>query len=146
MIRRFLFLFVLCLCALWAQNQAFIDAHIRDKPKGIVRDFYIWQYLHRHNPSTQELQNLYDLLSATNPYLRRTIANLSKTTALPRDVQCANMALKSALQTDSACFERALKGKFASARTLGTKEQQSALALTKDSTLKAALQVLFAKN
>ena len=146
MIRRFLFLLVLCLCALWAQNQAFIDAHIRDKPKGIVRDFYIWQYLHRHNPSTQELQNLYDLLSATNPYLRRTIANLSKTTALPRDVQCANMALKSALQTDSACFERALKGTFASARTLGAKEQQSALALTKDSTLKAALQVLFAKN
>lgn len=146
MFKKSFFLFVCCLCcALWAE-QSFIETHIRNKPKGIVRDFYIWQYLHKHNPSAHELQNLYDLLSATNPYLRRAIAHLSKTTALPRDVQCANMELKSALQTDTTCFERALKGKFASARSFNTKEQQRALNLTKDSTLKAALQVLFAKN
>ncbi len=144
--RQLSFSFFFLFCALFAQDTAFIETYIHNKPKGIVRDFYIWQYLHAHNPTSEQLQSLYGLLSATNPYLRRTIQSLGKTITLPREAQCANMSPKAALQTDSACFERALKSKFASAKAFNASEQKRALALVADSTLKESLQILFAAN
>lgn len=138
--------FFIIICLLWAQDSAFIDAYIKDRPKGIVRDFYIWQYLNNHNPDASELEYLYPLLSAKNPYLKRVLQNLSKTTALPKELQCASMPLKNAIQTDTPCFEQAVKNKLADAKTLGTKERNKALELTKDTTLKNALALLFAKD
>ncbi|PAF45739.1 lytic transglycosylase domain-containing protein [Helicobacter sp. 11S02629-2] len=88
---------------------SFFDTYIKDKPKGIVRDFYIWQYLQTPNLTSAEISEAYGLISNKNPYLKKTLANLHVQEELPRDLICSRMSLSDALNQDAACLSKALK-------------------------------------
>ncbi|STQ85423.1 lytic transglycosylase domain-containing protein [Helicobacter muridarum] len=104
------------------KGREFFNHYIKDKPKGIVRDFYIWQYLTENTLNAQEVNEVYKLLNAKNPYLRRVLDKIGKTEKLPRDMECAKMSLKLAQKEDNACLAIAARSKLSAFKTLPSKE------------------------
>ncbi|PAF51720.1 hypothetical protein BKH43_00315 [Helicobacter sp. 13S00401-1] len=104
--RKLIFL-ALILSVLHANS--FFDTYIKDKPKGVVRDFYIWQYLQTPNLTSAEITQAYNLISNKNPYLKKTLANLNIQEQLPRDLICSRMPLSEAINQDADCLSKALK-------------------------------------
>lgn len=114
------------------KGQEFFNYYIKDKPKGIVRDFYIWQYLNENKLNAAQINEAYQLLNAKNPYLRKTLKNLGKTEKMPRDIACQNMQIKNALQEDNACLVLSVRARLAAFKTLGVKEREAVISrLTK---------------
>ncbi len=109
------------------KGRAFFDYYIKGKPKGIVRDFYIWQYLNENTLNAAQINEAYQLLNAKNPYLRKTLHNLGKTEKMPRDVACGNMNIQTALQQDNACLAISVRGRLAAFKTLKAKEREAVI-------------------
>ncbi|RDU70879.1 lytic transglycosylase domain-containing protein [Helicobacter aurati] len=130
------------------KGKDFFNFYIKDKPKGIVRDFYIWQYLTENTLNSQEINEAYRLLNAKNPYLRRALDKLGKTEKLPHDIECAKMNFKTALKQDNSCLALAVRNKLSSFKTLPSKEVDiisARLAKTHKDTVRA-IKVLHSSN
>ncbi|WP_285818290.1 lytic transglycosylase domain-containing protein [Helicobacter bilis] len=122
------------------KGQEFFNYYIKGKPKGIVRDFYIWQYLNENKLNAAQINEAYQLLNAKNPYLRKTLKNLGKTEKMPRDITCQNMQIQAALKEDNACLAISVRNRMAAFKTLGAKEREaviSRLAKTNPDTTRA---------
>ncbi|MCI5786354.1 MAG: lytic transglycosylase domain-containing protein [Helicobacter trogontum] len=109
------------------KGQEFFNYYIKGKPKGIVRDFYIWQYLDENKLNATQINEAYQLLSAKNPYLRRTLKSLGKTEKMPRDIACQNMQIQAALKEDNACLAISTRAHLAAFKTLGQKERDAVI-------------------
>ncbi|AQQ60357.1 lytic murein transglycosylase [Helicobacter bilis] len=122
------------------KGQEFFNYYIKGKPKGIVRDFYIWQYLNENKLNAAQINEAYQLLNAKNPYLRKTLKSLGKTEKMPRDITCQNMQIQAALKEDNACLAISVRNRMAAFKTLGAKERDaviSRLAKTNPDTTRA---------
>lgn len=109
------------------KGRDFFNYYIKDKPKGIVRDFYIWQYLSENKLDSKQINEVYKLLNAKNPYLRKALNNLGKTEKLPRDMECAKMGVKTALKAEDSCLIISVKNHLASFKTLDKATTDSVL-------------------
>ncbi|MDY5951223.1 MAG: lytic transglycosylase domain-containing protein, partial [Helicobacter sp.] len=130
------------------KGQEFFNYYIKGKPKGIVRDFYIWQYLNENKLNAAQINEAYQLLNAKNPYLRKTLKNLGKTEKMPRDITCQNMQIQAALKEDNACLAISVRNRMAAFKTLGAKERDaviSRLAKTNPDTTRA-IKILATKD
>ncbi len=101
-----------------SEKQLFFDYYIKDKPKGIVRDFYIWQYLNENKLQTNEINVAYTLLNTQNPYIKKTLQKLGKTQALPEEAQCMQMNIQDALQKDAKCLFLAVNSQLSKFKTM----------------------------
>ncbi|WP_258436497.1 lytic transglycosylase domain-containing protein [Helicobacter monodelphidis] len=104
------------------KGQAFFDFYIKDKPKGIVRDFYIWQYLNENQLNSQQIHTAYALLNAKNPYLNKVLDRLGSKEPMPRDIECSKMDIKRAFKEDEKCLSLASVGKLKLFKTMPKKE------------------------
>ena len=130
------------------KGQEFFNYYIKGKPKGIVRDFYIWQYLNENKLNAAQINEAYQLLNAKNPYLRKTLKSLGKTEKMPRDITCQNMQIQTALKEDNACLAISVRNRMAAFKTLGAKERDaviSRLAKTNPDTTRA-IKILATKD
>ncbi|MWV61851.1 transglycosylase SLT domain-containing protein [Helicobacter saguini] len=109
------------------KGRDFFNYYIKDKPKGIVRDFYIWQYLSENKLDSKQINEVYKMLNAKNPYLRKVLNNLGKTEKLPRDMECAKMAVKTALKAEDSCLIISVKNHLAAFKTLDKATTDSVL-------------------
>lgn len=109
------------------RGQEFFDYYIKGKPKGIVRDFYIWQYLNENKLNAAQINEAYQLLNAKNPYLRNTLKKLGRTEKMPRDVECGNMNIQTALKQDNTCLAISVRGRLATFKTLNAKERDEVI-------------------
>lgn len=109
------------------KGQEFFDYYIKGKPKGIVRDFYIWQYLSENKLDSVQINEAYRLLSAKNTYIRNVLKNLGKTEKMPRDVECASMNIKVALKQDNACLAISVRGKLSAFKAMNAKERDEVI-------------------
>lgn len=109
------------------KGREFFDYYIKGKPKGIVRDFYIWQYLNENKLNAAQINEAYQLLNAKNAYLRNTLKKLGKTEKMPRDVECGNMNIQTALKQDNVCLAISVRGRLAAFKTLNAKERQEVI-------------------
>lgn len=107
------------------KGREFFNHYIKDKPKGIVRDFYIWQYLTENTLNAKEINEVYKLLNAKNLYLRKALEKLGKTEKLPKDIECAKMSLKLAQKEDNACLAIAARNRLSAFKTLPKKEMEA---------------------
>lgn len=82
----------------------FFNKNIKNKPKGIIRDFYIWQYLQSPNLSSEEINKAYELLNSRNPYLRKTLRSIGLKDNLNQNIKCLNANVHSVLR-NSQCLE-----------------------------------------
>lgn len=110
------------------KGREFFNHYIKGRPKGIVRDFYIWQYLSENNLKADEINEAYKLLNAKNAYLRKVLNNLGRNEKLPRDLECVKMNLKAALKQDAACLGISVRNRLPAFKTLPKKEVDAILA------------------
>lgn len=100
----------------------FFNIYIKDKPKGIVRDFYIWQYLQNSDLSAQDINKAYLLLANKNPYIKKILKNLGMSEELPRDIVCNNMNINLALSQDEGCLATNLKANLSKTNQFDKKD------------------------
>ncbi len=109
------------------KGDEFFNHYIKGRPKGIVRDFYIWQYFNENTLNAQQINDAYKLLNAKNPYIRKTLDRLGKTEKMPRDVECGNMNIKVALTQDNACLAISVRGRLSAFKTLPKKDTEAVI-------------------
>lgn len=98
---------LLCLCYLHAQEIT-LD-FLKGKPKGIARDFYIWQFLQDPQTSLQEAIQAYDLVFRKNDKIAKLIFQKGELDALPKDVRCKNLPFEQLKNEDAECIVMGLK-------------------------------------
>ena len=120
---------------------------LRSKPKGIVRDFYIWIFLGQENISKAEADAAHKLVHRHNSqlfgrYFKRG-SNQSQT--LGRRTICQRMSLNELLKQDAQCIGYALK--LSDASTLPQKQiKEIATKIAKaNPKLSAQMQILASK-
>lgn len=82
---------------------------LQNKPKGIVRDFYIWRYLKDPKTSLEDAIKAYDLIYKKNPKLEDLLAKKGYTHELPREVACKKLSFEKLKQEDGECIAFGLK-------------------------------------
>lgn len=126
------------------KGDEFFNHYIKDRPKGIVRDFYIWQYLSENKLDSKQIAKVYNMLNAKNPYLRKILKELGRSEKVPHDVACSNMAIKTALKENNACLAISVRGRLSAFKSMGAKERDEVIARLKDSNKDtvAAIEIL----
>lgn len=103
--KSLLFLFLLSLL----YSQEITLEYLKSKPKGIARDFYIWQFLQDPEVSTQDAIQAYDLIFRKNQKLEKLILQKGKVNELPKEVRCKNLPFKQLKEEDAECISLGLK-------------------------------------
>lgn len=93
---------------LWAD---FID-DLEKKPKGIVRDFYIFEAL-QGEVTPPEALKLYALAESRSPSLIKALKNKVPRDLLPREIYCRDLGLPELIKSDDACFNLGFRLGFA---------------------------------
>lgn len=82
---------------------------LQNKPKGIVRDFYIWRFLKNPNTSLNDAISAYDLAYKKNPKLEDLLAQKGYTHELPKEVACKKLSFEKLKNEDGECIAFGLK-------------------------------------
>lgn len=99
-----LFRFVLFSCFAYGVDFDFIES----KPKGIVRDFYIYESL-QGDITEDEALRLYDLIEHKTPKIIGVFKSKVKHSRLPRDIYCRNLSYDVLRKSDDDCFNMGFK-------------------------------------
>lgn len=76
---------------------------IQSKPKGIARDFYIYEML-QGGISTKDAIKLYDLIERKSGKIITLLKEKIPSDLLPKDLYCKGLSFKELLQSDDSCF------------------------------------------
>lgn len=96
---------------------------LKSKPKGIARDFYIWQFLQDPETSTKDAIEAYDLVFRKNDKIGKLILQKGGMDVLPKDVRCKNLPFQQLKKEDAECIAFGLK--LSEIPTLPIKESQA---------------------
>ncbi|WP_027327285.1 lytic transglycosylase domain-containing protein [Helicobacter pametensis] len=95
-------------CFLHAQEQITLD-FLKSKPKGIARDFYIWQFLQDPKTSLQDSIQAYDLVFRKNDKIEKLVTQKGYIHELPKDLRCKNLSFDKLKEEDAECIGFGLK-------------------------------------
>lgn len=101
---------------LYGNNIEFIES----KPQGIVRDFYIYEYL-QGEVSLDEVVKLYSLIDNKSPKIINLLMNKIPKEKLPKELYCKNLSYKELLESDDECFNLGFKLIYALNRKIDKK-------------------------
>ena len=100
------------ICILWlmAFAMAFANAKItleflESKPKGLARDFYIWQFLGDEHTSLQDALKAYDLIYRKTSKLDSLMNAKGKASEMPRELYCQSLNFDKLKKQDKACIK-----------------------------------------
>lgn len=85
---------------------------IESKPSGIVRDFYIYQYL-QGDVSKDEALKLYTLIDNKSYKIISLLKTKLPITAFPKDMQCKAKGLEELIKADDECFNMGFRLDYA---------------------------------
>ncbi|MGP1450417.1 MAG: lytic transglycosylase domain-containing protein [Wolinella sp.] len=103
---------LLLLVPLWLLAQNITLDFLKNKPSGIARDFYIWQFLDQ-NITSQEANEAYKLTYRMNTKIFGRYFKKSDNKTLSRRTICERMGLEELLKQEPKCIGYALKLKDA---------------------------------
>ncbi|WP_233706638.1 lytic transglycosylase domain-containing protein [Helicobacter marmotae] len=78
---------------------------LESKPRGLARDFYIWQFLSDERTSLQEAIKAYDMIFRKTPKLDNLLSIKGKSAELPRDLYCQSLSFDKLITQDKACIK-----------------------------------------
>lgn len=106
---RILSIWLLCLCAYVTSyaTQITLD-FLESKPKGLARDFYIWQFLSDENTSLEESLKAYELIFRKTPKLDNLMSSKGKVTDLPKSLYCKRLSFDNLKIQDTECIKSGL--------------------------------------
>ena len=89
---------------LYGNNLEFIES----KPRGIARDFYIYEYL-QGDVSQDEAIKLYSLIENKSPKIVNALLKRIPKEKLQKDLYCKSLSYKELLDSDDECFNIGFK-------------------------------------
>ena len=105
--RRICILWLFILSANYAHSTITLD-FLESKPKGLARDFYIWQFLSDEKTSLQDALKAYNLIYRKTAKLNALISAKGKVSELPRNLYCQRLSFEKLKTQDIACIKAGL--------------------------------------
>lgn len=122
---------------LYGNNLEFIES----KPRGIARDFYIYEYL-QGDVSQDEAIKLYSLIENKSPKIINALLKRIPREKLQKDLYCKSLSYKELLDSDDECFNIGFKLVYA----IDKKIDKKIFARIKSEKILRQVQILESKN
>lgn len=103
---------ILLACVSCATLQAKPLLNLKDlesKPKGIVRDFYIWEFIGDKDTSLTDSIKAFKLAFIESPKLKAALHAKGHHEEIPKNLKCAKLTLAELIKQDSECIVFGLK-------------------------------------
>lgn len=103
---------ILLACVSCATLQAKPLLNLKDlesKPKGIVRDFYIWEFIGDKDTSLKDSIKAFKLAFIESPKLKAALHAKGYHEEIPKNLKCAKLTLAELIKQDSECIIFGLK-------------------------------------
>lgn len=81
---------------------------LESKPRGVTRDFYIWQFIQDPNTLANEAKIAYELAVTKSPTIQKAMEEKG-IVQLPQDLKCKNLAFDLLKNEDAKCIAYGLK-------------------------------------
>lgn len=102
-------LFAFCLCAALSAKPLLTLKELGSKPKGIARDFYIWEFISDKDTSLEESLKAYDLVYREIPKLKSALQAKGYHPKIPKNIACAKLPITELVKQDEQCIAFGLK-------------------------------------
>lgn len=102
-------LFAFCLCAALAAKPLLTLKELESKPKGIARDFYIWEFISDKDTSLKDSIKAFKLAFIESPKLKSALHAKGYHEEIPKNLQCAKLSTADLLKQDEQCIVFGLK-------------------------------------
>ena len=143
--KKILVVFTLFLLPLFSVENITLD-YLKEQPKGIARDFYIWLFLQKDNITPKEVSEAYQLAQRKNTKLFGLYYKKGDNKRLSRATICQRMQISKLLQQDGECIASAIDIKKAESLSPKTLLNLSKKVEKNDKTLSQSLYVMAQKN
>ncbi|BDB63930.1 murein transglycosylase [Helicobacter cinaedi] len=141
---RSLILLLLTLCIGFAKTDITLE-FLESKPKGLARDFYIWQFLSNEHTSLQDALKAYELIHRKTSKLDSLMSAKGKVSELPRKLYCQRLSFESLKKQDKDCIKSGLN--LANVPTMPQKNKDFLLkTFQNDPTYKKRIEILSKPN
>ncbi len=104
--RVFVLLFLCCVLS-YAHTEITLD-FLKSKPKGLARDFYIWQFLSDEQTSLKDALKAYELIFRRTSKLDSLMSAKGKVSELPRNLYCQRLSFDKLKTQDLSCIKAGL--------------------------------------
>lgn len=91
----------------YASSQITLE-FLESKPKGLVRDFYIWQFLSDEATTLEESLKAYELIFRKTAKLDNLMTSKGKVNELPKSLYCKHLSFDKLKMQDSECIKAGL--------------------------------------
>lgn len=102
-------LFAFCLCAALSAKPLLTLKELGSKPKGIARDFYIWEFISDKDTSLEESLKAYDLVYREIPKFKSALQAKGYHPKIPKNIACAKLPITELVKQDEQCIAFGLK-------------------------------------
>lgn len=82
---------------------------LESKPQGVVRDFYIWQFISNDKTTIEEAKRAYDLVANKIPRIQQAMEKKGIPTQMPKDILCKSLEFEKLKDQDGECIAFGLK-------------------------------------
>lgn len=82
---------------------------LQSKPKGVERDFYIWEFISDKDTSLQESIQAYKLVNTEIPKLKKALQEKGFHEEMPKSVACVQLPINELKKKDAECIAYGLK-------------------------------------
>lgn len=103
------FILLFLICSLLSSKEHITLKFLESKPQGVVRDFYIWQFISDEKTSIKEATKAYDLVFNKTPRIQKAMENKGIATEMPKDILCKNLSFDMLKTQDAQCISYGLK-------------------------------------
>lgn len=118
---------------------------LESKPKGLARDFYIWQFLSAESTTLKEATKAYGLIHRKTSKLDKLMEAKGKVSQLPRNLYCQRLGFEALKKQDIACIKAGL-----SLSSIPSMQKKNVSFLLKtfenDASMKKKIQILSSPN
>lgn len=120
-------------------------AFLESKPKGLARDFYIWQFLSNEQTSLEDALKAYNLIYRSNAKLDNLMSAKGKVSELPRRLHCQRLSFEALKKEDTACIKAGLN--LASIPTMSPQDRAFLLkTFQNDASMRKRIEILSSKR
>ncbi|MDO7252845.1 transglycosylase SLT domain-containing protein [Helicobacter cappadocius] len=100
---------LLLICSVGIAKHNITLKFLESKPQGVVRDFYIWQFISNDKTSINEAIKAYDLVANKTPKIQQAMQNKGISTEMPKDIFCKSLTFDKLKNEDAQCISYGLK-------------------------------------
>lgn len=101
-------LIICCVVGVYAKPLLSLK-ELQAKPKGVVRDFYIWEFISDKDTTLEQSLQAYKLVHREIPKLKTALQAKGYHPELPKNITCAKLSIAELLKQDEKCVAFGLK-------------------------------------